>query len=189
MNLSNLKAASVVIVAMSIMSASEKTEKTVNVENSSVNWKGYKVTGEHTGNISLESGKLEFENDKLVGGKFVIDMTTISVTDLEGDQKGKLDGHLKSTDFFGVEEHPTATLVITEVTPTGKTLNVTGDLTIKGITESITFPMSVTDNTATAKLKIDRSKYDVRYGSTSFFDNLKDKAIYDEFDLTVDLAF
>ncbi|SDB49133.1 Polyisoprenoid-binding protein YceI [Flavobacteriaceae bacterium MAR_2010_188] len=189
MNLSNLKAASVVIVAMSIMSVSEKTEKTVDVEKSNVSWKAYKVTGEHEGTIKLKSGTLDFENNDLAGGTFVIDMSSISVTDLEGDMKGKLDGHLKSADFFGVEEHPESSLVITNVSGSGETLQVTADLTIKGITEPITFPMTVKENKATAELKIDRANYDVRYGSNSFFDDLKDKAIYDEFDLKVDLTY
>lgn len=189
MNLSNLKAASVVIVAMSIMSVSEKTEKSVDVQKSNITWKGYKVTGEHTGKISIKNGVLEFENDKLVGGEFTIDMASISTTDLTGDMKGKLDGHLKSDDFFGVETHPNSTLVITKVEGSGNTVDVTADLTIKGITESVTFPMTISENTATAELTIDRSKFNVRYGSNSFFDGLKDKAIYDDFDLKVDLVF
>ena len=117
-------------------------------------------------------------------------MTTINTTDLEGEYKGKLDGHLKSDDFFGVENYPTAKLVFKKVEASGKNAyNVNADLTIKGKTNPISFTISIYGNKATANLKIDRSKYDVRYGSTSFFDNLKDKAIYDEFDLIADLQF
>ena len=165
-------------------------KKTVDVEKSKVTWKGYKVTGSHEGTISLKEGYLDFEGDKLTGGMFVVDMTTINTTDLSGDMKGKLDGHLNSADFFGVEEHKTSTLKITDVKATGKnSYEVTGDLTIKGTTKPVTFEMSVYGSKATASLKVDRAAYDIRYGSGSFFDNLGDKTIYDEFDLVVDLEF
>jgi polyisoprenoid-binding protein YceI len=165
-------------------------KKEIKTESSKVIWKGYKVTGSHEGTINIKSGALIFDADKLVGGEFVIDMTTINATDLEGNWKNKLDGHLKSDDFFGVATYPTAALVFTKVEASGKNAyNVTGDLTIKGKTNPITFTISIYGSKATANLKIDRSKYDVRYGSTSFFDNLQDKAIYDEFDLVTDLEF
>ena len=168
----------------------ETTEKEVNVEKSQVVWKGYKVTGSHEGTVDLSSGKLIFVGEKLVGGTFTIDMSTLGSTDLSGDMKGKLDGHLRSNDFFGVEQHPNATLVFTNVKSTGKnSYEVTGDLTIKGHTNPVTFDFSIYGQKANAAVKIDRSKYDVRYGSTSFFDGLKDKAIYDEFDIIVDLEF
>ncbi|WP_299549758.1 YceI family protein [Seonamhaeicola sp.] len=165
-------------------------KKEIKTDKSKVVWKGYKVTGSHEGTINIKSGFLNFEADKLVGGEFVIDMATINATDLEGNWKAKLDGHLKSDDFFGVATYPTATLVFTKVEASGKNAySVTGDLTIKGKTNPISFTISVYGSKATANLKIDRSKYDVRYGSTSFFDNLQDKAIYDEFDLVTDIEF
>lgn len=165
-------------------------QKEIKIANSKVIWKGYKVTGSHEGTINLKSGFLTFNDNKLTGGEFVMDMNAIVTTDLQGEYKGKLEGHLKSDDFFGVEKHPTAKLVISKVDATGKnSYKITGNLTIKGITNVITFDLSVYGNKANAALKIDRTKYDVRYGSTSFFDNLKDKAIYDEFDLVADLEF
>jgi len=165
-------------------------KKEIKIEKSKVVWKGYKVTGSHEGTIALQSGFLTFEDEKLVGGEFIIDMTTIQNTDLEGKNKGKLEGHLKSDDFFGVATFPTATLAFKEVKSTGKnSYAVTGDLTIKGKTNPVTFVISIYGSKATASVKIDRTKFDVRYGSTSFFDNLKDKAIYDEFDLVTDLEF
>ena len=182
----------VVIIALISFSFTtiERYNKEIKVENSKVIWKGYKVTGSHQGTIALQSGNLTFEADKLVGGEFVIDMTTITNTDLEGDYKGKLEGHLKSDDFFGVTTFPTATLVFKDVKSTGKnSYAVTGDLTIKGIKDPVSFDISIYGSKATASVKIDRTKFDVRYGSTSFFDNLKDKAIYDEFDLVTDLEF
>ncbi|HZW63449.1 MAG TPA: YceI family protein [Flavobacteriaceae bacterium] len=187
-----LKAVSLsAIVAFATFSfTTTKEKKTVNVETSTVQWKGYKVTGSHYGTINLKSGALIFDGETLTGGTFEIDMNTINTQDLEGSYKDKLDAHLKSDDFFGVAKYPTATLVFTNVEATGKNAyEVTGDLTIKGNTNAVTFDLSVYGSKATANVKIDRSKYDVRYGSTSFFDGLKDKAIYDEFDLVVDLEF
>lgn len=168
--------------------ASEKKE--VNTETSKVTWKAYKVTGSHTGTVDLNSGALMFDGEKLTGGEFEVDMPTLISTDLEGDSKGKLEGHLKSDDFFGVETYPTAKLVFTEVEASGKnSYKVTGDLTIKGITKAVTFDVSIYGSKATATLKVDRANYNVKYGSGSFFDDLGDKTIYDEFDLVVDLEF
>ncbi len=168
----------------------EVIKKEVKKDQSTVTWKGYKVTGSHTGTIDLKSGALMFEDDKLVGGEFVVNMSTLISTDLEGEYKGKLEGHLRSDDFFGVASHPTSKLVFTEVKASGKnSYEVTGNLTIKGITKPVTFDVSVYGSKATATMKVDRSLYDVRYGSGSFFDNLGDKTIYDEFDLVVDLEF
>lgn len=167
----------------------DQEKKEVKVSESTITWKGYKVTGSHEGSIQLKSGHLEMDGDKLTGGEFVVDMTSIANTDLDGDSKGKLEGHLKSDDFFGVANHPTAKLVFTSVTPMNKnSYTVTGNLTIKETTKPITFVVSVYANKATATMKVDRSEYDVRYGSGTFFDNLGDKTIYDEFDLVVDLA-
>ena len=168
----------------------EEVKKDINTEKSKVTWKGYKVTGSHYGTVAIESGELVFKGEELVGGQFVIDMTSIESLDLEGEYKGKLEGHLKSDDFFGVEKFPTANLVFTHVEASGKNAyKVTADLTGKGKTEPVTFDLSVYGSKATANLKVDRSKFDVRYGSASFFDDLKDKTIYDEFDLVTDLEF
>jgi polyisoprenoid-binding protein YceI len=168
--------------------AEDKVE--VKANESTVTWKAYKVTGSHTGTVELRSGDLLFDNGTLKGGEFVVDMTSITCTDLEGEYKQKLEGHLKSDDFFSVASHETSKLVFTNIKASGKnSYEVTGDLTIKGITKPVTFDVSVYGSKATATLKIDRAQYDVRYGSGSFFDNLGDKTIYDEFDLVVDLEF
>jgi polyisoprenoid-binding protein YceI len=179
----------IVLVTLTGASFTTLSEKAVNIKDSKITWKGYKVTGEHEGTINIKQGNLTFADHQLTGGTFVIDMSSITVTDLEGEYKGKLEGHLKSADFFGVENHPTASFKITKVEGKDTNLKVTGNLTIKNITNPITFDMIVTESSATANLKVDRSKFDVRYGSTSFFDGLKDKAIYDEFDLNVNLKF
>ena len=166
----------------------EETE--INLDESNITWKGYKVTGSHEGTIKFKSGTLTFNDGTLVDGSFSMDMNSIKCTDLEGDSAGNLEGHLKSKDFFGTESHPNAMLQFKEVTMNGENnYRVKGDLTIKGITNSIDFDFAMDGNKATAALKIDRAKYDVKYKSPSFFEGLKDKAIYDDFDITVNLKF
>ncbi len=178
------------IAALTFGALSFGQEKAVNTENSQITWKGYKVTGSHEGTVALKSGALVFNGDQLSGGNFTVDMTSLNATDLSGEYQQKLNGHLKSDDFFGVADHPEAMLTIKEVKATGKnSYSVSGDITIKGTTEPIAFDMSVYGSKATATLKLDRTKFGLRYGSGSFFDNLGDKTIYDEFDLVVDLQF
>ena len=168
----------------------EKVKKQIKTEESTISWKGYKVTGQHSGTIALKSGSLDFSGKNLIGGEFIVDMTTINTTDIEGEGKSKLDKHLTSEDFFGVEAHPTAKLVFKSLKSFNKnSYTVTGDLTIKGTTKEVVFVVSIFENKATATLKVDRTKFNIKYGSSSFFDNLKDKAIYDEFDLVVELAY
>ena len=163
-------------------------ETAINTAESSIHWLGKKVTGQHEGNISLVSGKLEMEGDLLTGGSFTVDMNSMTVTDIEGENAEKLKGHLKSDDFFGVAKHPEATLTFTSVEAKGSGLyTITGDFTIKGKTNPSTFDLQVSAGEATAKVIIDRSLYDIRYGSTSFFDNLGDKTIYNDFELDVTL--
>jgi len=184
-----LKKSVLVLLTVVISAYTTSDIKNINVADSIINWVGYKVTGQHEGTINLLNGSLNFKDNVLVGGKFVMDMTTINTTDIEGDYKNKLDGHLKADDFFGVEKHNTATLVFTSVKENGGSYAVVGDMTIKGITNKVSFDLALTENSATTSLKIDRTKYGIKYGSASFFDGIKDKAIYDEFDLAVKLKF
>ncbi|MBK9257537.1 MAG: YceI family protein [Saprospiraceae bacterium] len=158
---------------------------------SKIEWKGYKVLGQHDGYINFKSGKLIFEDSKLVGGELVVDMNTLTCTDLSGKGKDNLEGHLKSDDFFGVATFPTSSLKITKVTSRGKEgeYKVTANLTIKNSTKEIKFNANVLNGSGMAALKIDRSDFDIRYGSGSFFDSLGDKTIYDEFDLNVIIKY
>jgi len=161
----------------------------VDVAKSTVKWLGKKVTGEHSGNISVKEGTLELTNGKVTGGKVVIDMNSIVDTDIaDASMNEKLVGHLKSDDFFGVANFPTAQLVITKVDGN----NFSGNLTIKGTTNPTTFTATASKEGKSTVYKgtitIDRSKYNVRYGSKSFFDNLGDKVIYDEFTLDFNLV-
>ena len=185
----SIKISLLAFVSLTLLAFSSDTAKNVNIKDSVVKWTGYKVTGQHEGTIYLNKGTLMFDGKTLTGGKFVMDMTTINTTDIEGDYKAKLDGHLKSDDFFGVKKHNTASLEFISVKGKGTNYIVKGELIIKGIKDQIEFNMQVSENSATAKLKIDRTKFDIKYGSASFFDGLKDRAIYDEFDLNVNLKF
>lgn len=161
----------------------------IDLEASQIEWVGKKVTGQHTGTIQIKSGSLDMTNGTISGGMFEIDMTSIEVTDLSGDMKGKLEGHLTSDDFFGVEKFPTATVKITKANKMeGNKYGIVADLTIKGITHPVNFTATVEGNEAMADITVDRAKYDVRYGSGSFFDGLGDKMIYDNFDLSVKLV-
>ena len=184
----------VAIVFSAFTTKDTKATMEVNVSESKVTWLGKKVTGEHTGTISIANGSLEMDGGKLSGGSFEIDMNSIENSDIENEEYNqKLVGHLKSDDFFGVEKFPKASFVIKEVSAkTATKYHVTGDLTIKGITKSIEFPVeiSVMENkaVASASITVDRSEVDVRYGSGSFFDGLGDKMIYDDFQLDVTLV-
>jgi polyisoprenoid-binding protein YceI len=186
----NLKTiALALVVALSSVSINAQTKK-VDVKTSTVKWVGKKVTGEHSGTVNLKDGALVFKGKKLAGGTFTVDMTSINATDLTGEYQGKLNGHLKADDFFGTEKFPTAKLVFKTIGAKATDVyTVTADLTIKGITKPVTFDITVKGNTATTAFKVDRTKYDIKYNSGNFFENLGDKTINDEFELTVALKF
>lgn len=187
---SKLINSAVIMLVVLTTVAFTNSKKEVKTSESSITWTGEKVTGSHEGTIQLESGYLMMEDDKITGGEFVMDMSSITVTDLSGDGKAKLEGHLKSDDFFGVNDHPKAKLVITSAASKGNgKYGIVGDLTIKEKTHPLTFDLNMNGDTATTQVTIDRTKYDVRYGSGSFFDNLGDKTIYDNFDLDIKLQF
>lgn len=165
---------------------------TIDSAASTVNWFASKVTGKHDGTLAIKSGDIQTENGTVSAGKIVFDMTQIVVTDVtDAEMNGKLTGHLKSDDFFSVETHPEATFEIVSVEPIAEAAegtpnySVKGNLTIKGITKAITFPatINVTEGTlnAAAEVEIDRTEWDIRYGSGKFFENIGDKAIHDNF--------
>ena len=160
----------------------------VDIDKSSINWTGRKVTGQHSGNIKLASGELVYSKKNLKSGSFVIDMNSLICTDSE-----KVQNHLKADDFFAVAKNPVSKFVITKVTNAGTDrVNITGDLTIKGITQPLTFPATVKRQgsaiVAVAKgVKVNRTKYDIKYRSLAFFSTVGDKAIDDEFELDVNL--
>tara|TARA_B100000900_G_C20348063_1_gene621129 strand:- start:52 stop:648 length:597 start_codon:yes stop_codon:yes gene_type:complete len=162
----------------------------VKVKDSALTWVGSKITGSHEGTISLKSGYLTLDNNDLVGGEFVIDMTTIVCTDLSGKGKVGIESHLKSDDFFSVDKFPNANLTILNVKK--KSLGqyqVNANITIKGITQKIMFDAEIKEKTAKAKIVIDRTLFGIIYKSGNFFEELADKAIYDEFEMSIELKF
>ncbi len=193
-----MKKLNFLMVAMAFLMLSPSIDgqkKELDETNSKITWEGRKVTGKHHGHIDLMSGYLEKSGDVFVDGQFVVDMTSITNHDLADDaeNKAKLEGHLKSDDFFGVVKYPTSTLSIKH----GKlkapgVYTFTGDLTIKENKHPVEFDASVDETGEAVKFKgtitVDRSKYDVRYGSRTFFDNLGDKFIYDDFKLDFEVV-
>ena len=164
--------------------------KNIKSQESSAIWTGKKLAGSHNGTINLKAGLLNFEDGKLTNGSATIDMSSITVVDLTGESKDKLEGHLKSEDFFSTEANPEATLDFTEVAKKEEGVyDVTADLTIKGITNPIHFELAAAENEAKGTLVIDRTQYNIRYGSKSFFNDLGDNMIHDDFHVDIVLAY
>ncbi len=193
----NLIIATVLAVSISGASFGQQEKLTVSSKASSIEWTGKKVTGQHMGTISLKEGWVDLDKGKLVDGMFTLDMTSINVTDLEGKMKSNLEGHLSSPDFFDVAKHKTGTFTIAKVEAmekpeAGNTHTISGKLTLKGISKDISFPakVEVTDGklAAVAAFKIDRTDWDIKYGSGKFFEGLGDKAISDDIELKLQLA-
>lgn len=163
----------------------------VDTQKSVLNWEGKKVTGQHNGTVKFNTGTLTVDGTKLTGGTFEFDMNSITSLDLtDAGYNAKFIGHMKSEDFFNTTKYPTSKFVITKVTPKGgNNYDITGNMTIKNLTNPVTFPATVTvaGNTITAEGKavLDRTKYDIKYGSKSFFENIGDKAIYDDFTINL----
>lgn len=186
----NLKTIAMTLLVVATTAVNAQNKK-IDVKKSNIEWVGKKVTGQHNGTINFTEGTLVFKGKTLKGGSFTVDMNSINTTDLEaGKGKEKLDGHLKADDFFGVEKYPTAKLVFKTISGKGNGLyKITADLTIKDVTELVSFDMNVTTTTATTKFNVNRTKFGIKYGSGSFFDNLGDKTISDDFELSVNLKF
>lgn len=170
----------------------EAVNYTVNLDSSSIAWTGFKPTGSHNGMIGIENGTFNIEDGKISGGNFTIDMSTITVLDIPADDEGngKLVGHLTSADFFDVEKYPKANFEITGLEEVEGKMMLSGNLTLKEAKNNVTFPVSVTHEGDTMILTsetftIDRTKWNVEYGSKSIFDNLGDKFINDDIELTI----
>lgn len=187
----NIKTIAIALLVAFGTTASIAQTKTVDTGKSVITWVGKKVTGQHDGTVKLQSGNLVFKGKTLTGGTFVVDMNSIEVTDIKAGQgKEKLEGHLKNDDFFGTDKYPTAKLQFKKIVKKSANLyNVTADMTIKGITSPVNFDLNVNNNTATADLKVDRTKFDIKYKSASIFSGLGDASISDEFDLKAVLVF
>ncbi len=182
-------------IALTTINAANPTPKPYKVDaaKSTFKWTGKKVAGEHWGYVKFSGGQLTTENNVVTGGAFAVDMTTIDVQDLQGEWAGKLAGHIKGDDFFAADKFPSSNLVLKSVTSKGgNEYDVKADLTIRGVTNEVMFPATITTSatevTTKATFKINRTKFGIKYGSGSFFDNLGDKAINDEFTVEVNLV-
>jgi len=162
---------------------------------STLGWEGKAVTHGHNGTMQFSEGELLVKGDALVGGTVTVDMKTLKATDItDAENQTKFVGHMTSDDFFGVEKNPTSVFKIVSVTPIkgaakdADNATIAGDMTIKGVTQRISFPakVGVKDGVAAAsgKVTIDRTKFGLKYGSKSFFESIGDKAIYDDFTLS-----
>ncbi|MBC7867910.1 MAG: YceI family protein [Gloeobacteraceae cyanobacterium ES-bin-316] len=161
---------------------------------SNIEWTGKKVTGSHNGTISITAGTLLLNENKLIGGDFIIDVSSIKILDItDPATKAQFAGHLFSEDFFAIERFPEASFIITNADQvTGDRYTIVGDLTIKGITNPVRFDayLHAEDDviTASGKIVIDRTKYDIKFRSGNFFQNLGDTLIYNDFELNVNLT-
>ena len=176
---------------------------TVDPAQSVINWEGYKPTGTHTGTVKISEGTFSMKNGTIESGQFVIDMSTINNTDLEGKMKANLEAHLKGTadekrnDFFDIRTYPTGSFAVTKVT---KLMNdpeathiVNGNLTLRDQTKQVSFRAKVEANgdqitTTSVPFKIDRTEWNIQYKSQKFFDDLKDNFINDEMGIQINLV-
>ncbi|MBI9034482.1 MAG: YceI family protein [Bacteroidales bacterium] len=186
----------ILVVALAvIVNGTMAQENNYKVENtkSKVEWLGKKIGGQHNGTIGIHSATLRFEKGRLTAADVIMDMNTIVNLDLENQEYNqKLVGHLKSKDFFDVENHPKSSFITTEVKDLGNnTYLVSGDLNIKSIILPVSFEVYANESEGKAKAKatliFDRSKYNIKYNSSSFFENLGDKVIYDDVEIRFDL--
>ncbi|MES2139247.1 MAG: YceI family protein [Bacteroidota bacterium] len=192
--------AAAAITAFAFTAPADKHLTTYNVDTKATTstWLAKKVTGQHDGKINVSKGSVTNDHNTITGGTIEFDMNSITCTDLtDKEWNDKLVGHLKSDDFFSTEKNPTAKFEITKVVAVAtlkpeNDFNVTGKLTIKGITNEITFPAKIKMDEKTmvviAKILVNRTKFDIKYGSASFFESIGDKAINDEFELNVNLV-
>lgn len=176
------------------------TSYNVDVQESKINWVGSKPAGEHNGEVSLSEGTLKVSDKKVEGGNIVIDMTSIDVQDLEGDDKKKLEDHLmgysngKEDHFFNASKYPEAKFEITGLEEKdGKTM-LSGNLTLKETSKNISFPVKVSMNESdnsvmltSDEIVLDRTEWGIKFMSKSFVENLGDNFVSDQMKISFDL--
>lgn len=179
-------------VVKTVEEAINSNKFTVNTKASIIEWKGFKPTGSHYGTIAIDSGVLDVAEGKVLGGAFIINMNSITVTDIPAEEKGnaKLSGHLKGADFFDVEKHPTAGFAITSIENVDGKMMLSGNLSLKGVENNVTFPVTVTNNQGEIVLTsetftINRTKWNIEYKSKSIFKSIGDKFINDDIELKI----
>lgn len=183
-----------VVIALSSFDDPAPVKFQVDTKASTLVWTASKITGSHTGTVPVKAGEIITDGKSIKQGSFELDLASLTVTDVtDPSGNAKLVGHLENEDFFNTSVHPKASFVITSAVPkAGEEYTVKGKLTIKGITKDIEFPAVIKQDgkklTASAKIKVNRTHFDIRYRSSSFFENLGDKAINDEFELDLKLV-
>jgi polyisoprenoid-binding protein YceI len=195
-----LWALTIVILCGAQTKKQSETRYVVDVSESTVQWTGYYVFsfGSHYGSVNLSAGDLYVSGDEITNGSFEIDMTSILDLDMEDEGAQSLVDHLKSDDFFSVDQFPSARFeirkveAIEEATPDGPNFEITGDLTIKDVHHPVTFPATISIEgqmlKASARFKFDRTKWDIRYNSGRFFDDIGDGAISDGIGLELEIT-
>ncbi|MDR3010941.1 MULTISPECIES: YceI family protein [Sphingobacterium] len=173
------------IICLTSMAFAQKISYKVNTQNSTIKWNAKKVVGGHVGTINIQEGTVQTEKGKITGGGFTIDMNSMACTDAP-----KLTGHLKNEDFFNVPTYPSSKFVISKVDNSKGNPIITGNLTIKNKTKSISFPAKVTTtadglSAEAIGVKVNRLDFDIQYRSASFFSDLGNRAIDDEFTLDI----
>lgn len=178
--------------AVAVKEVTNSNSYSVDINTSVIFWKGFKPTGAHDGAIGLETGTLEVIEGDIVGGSFEINMDTITVFDIPSEDEGnaKLSEHLRGADFFDVEKYPTANFTITGAKLVGDKTMLSGNLKLKGLENNVTFPVNLNEEGNVVILNsetftIDRTKWNVQYGSKSIFKNLGDKFINDDIELQI----
>ena len=166
----------------------------LNTSKSALTWIGKEITTKtHTGTIDIKNGNIKINPDRSVTGEVLMVMNTLKVTDLEGKSKEYLEGHLRSKDFFGVDDFPEAKLSFksTNISKESNSISFDGELTIKSITEKVSFEATLKKSEpileAVANLTFDRTKFNVIYRSGGFFDDLGDKLILDNIEVQMDI--
>ena len=185
------KSTSILLLIIFLSSNVFAQELILDNTNSSIKWTGKEITTKtHYGSLKFKEGKINMKDDKIISGTFIVDMKSINCQDLSGSSKNYLESHLKSEDFFGVDIYPEASLTIksSKRSNNGNYL-ADGDITIKGITQPISFNISIQNNQGKAELSFDRTKHNVTYRSGNFFQNLGDKLIYDDIEIEAQLTF
>jgi polyisoprenoid-binding protein YceI len=161
---------------------------TVDVERSTIEWSAKKVGGGHAGTVKIAGGDLIYTGKALKSGSFQMNMSSIT------SDNARVTTHLKSDDFFSTEKNPMSKFEITKVTSAGADrVNITGNLSIKGFTHPVTFPATVKQQkgvlvAVASGIRVDRTKYDIKFRSKTFFGDIGDKAIDDEFELSINLT-
>jgi polyisoprenoid-binding protein YceI len=184
----------IILIQLAFAAASAQTYN-VDVTKSTLNWKAEKITGFHEGTVEIKKGTFKIENGRMTSGSFVINMSTIVNTDLtDAEYNKKLVGHLKSPDFFDVAKYPEAVFTITKpVDVTKSVTEVHGNLSVKGISKPLTFKAVIKKDGNSFifnanSIVVDRTVYNIKYGSGTFFSDLGDKVIYDEFTIKLKLV-